>query len=138
MILFSGIDGKKILPPSKPQKVFFKIKNFSNLVVHGEKLSKKPSNFKVPMKMKMAFGPDEFTNHQENITKISSRKSLVQLKPLKLYKSPQKPRNIFKQIIVRPSYSNDIYLQKLPSVLKSNNHKFVNLCDLMRHLTLKK
>lgn len=134
---FSGIDGKKIFPPSKPPKAVFKIKNFSSLVVNGEKLVKKPT-FKVPMEMKMAFKPDELVDKEGVDVKTISRKKMAQLKPLKLYKSPQKPRNIFQTIIVKPPHSNDNYLRQLPSILRSNNRKFINLCDLIRCLSFKK
>lgn len=58
-------------------------------------------------------------------------------KPTKLYRSPTRPRNIFKAIVVKP-YSNDIvsYVKKLPSILQSTNRKFINLNDLMRYLKI--
>lgn len=68
----------------------------------------------------------------------SSKKSFKRIKPRKLYRSPQRPRNIFQAIVVKPSYSDDItsYVRKLPSMLQSTNRKLVNLNDLMRYLNI--
>jgi hypothetical protein len=124
-----GIDGKKILPPvSKTSKNLFKMKNLSDLIVHGEKLFKPvKSRYKIiPMAQKTAFKIEEITNNMEI---LNSKRSFVQLKPLKLYKTPRKPRNIFQTVVVKPS-SQPIDV--------TTNRKFVNLCDLMNYLSIPK
>jgi hypothetical protein len=66
-----------------------------------------------------------------------SRSVKKHYKPTKIYRSPTRPRNIFKTIVVKP-YSNEIvsYVKKLPSILQSTNRKFINLNDLMRYLKI--
>lgn len=121
-----GINGKKILPPVKPSKIFFKVRD--NLVVQGEKIFKplKPLNKlrRVPMEMKISL------KSEKNVTK--------EVNPLKLYRSPRKPRKIFRTVVMKPLATNDMnnYVRKLPSVLQSTNRKFESLCDLMRHLSV--
>lgn len=134
-----NVDGKKISPPSKPQRNFFHIKNFSDLIVHGETLFKpiKPriQTNKVPMEMK-AINAETLLEKQAPIKRIAEK--YRRIKPRKLYRSPQRPRNIFEAIVVKPSCSDDVtsYVRKLPSILQSTNRKFVNLNDLMRYLKI--
>lgn len=138
-----NIDGKKILPPVKAPRNFFQIKNFSDLIIQGEKLFKPiKSRYKSqrePMEMKNV-KPEILMRKQDDGEKTlrSSKKSFKRIKPRKLYRSPQRPRNIFQAIVVKPSYSDDItsYVRKLPSMLQSTNRKLVNLNDLMRYLNI--
>lgn len=121
-----GISGKKILPPVKPSKMFFKVKD--NLVVQGEKIFKPFKSLnkvqRVPMEMK--------------ISPKSEKKVTREVSPLKLYRSPRKPRKNFRTVVIKPLVTNNInnYVRKLPSVLQSTNRKFESLCDLMRHLSV--
>jgi hypothetical protein len=127
-----GIDGKKILPPPKVKpKNMFKIKNFSDLNVKGERLLKLKSE-RIPMENKKVI-----LKQEEN--KPGSRKKVF---PLKIYKNPRKNlRNILQTKIVKPPvYTNDItskYMRRLPSILQSTNCKFLNLSDLVSFLSLK-
>lgn len=138
-----NVDGKKILPPVKAPRNFFHIKNFSDLIIQGERLFKpiksRYKNQRVPMEMKN-IKPEKLLVNEEDEVKSSNsiKKNFRRVKPQKIYKSPQRPRNIFKTIVVKPSYSNDItgYVRKLPSVLQSTNRKYVNLNDLMRYLNI--
>jgi hypothetical protein len=140
-----NVDGKKILPPVKAPRSFFQIHNFSDLIVHGEKLFKplktRFKSEKPPSQIKLQKTPD--SNNGEAKTPKKEKKIFKRLKPTKIYRSPQRPRNILKSIIVKPPSSNDItsYVQKLPStlpwVLQSTNQKFANLNDLVRYLNLK-
>lgn len=134
-----NVDGKKISPPAKPTRNFFHIKNFSDLIIQGETLFKpikprKPTN-KVPMEMKV-MKAETLLEKQSPSKRIAEKYRRV--KPRKLYRSPQRPRNIFQTIVVKPSCSDDVtsYVRKLPSVLQSTNRKFVNLNDLMRYLKI--
>lgn len=136
-----NIDGKKILPPVKPPRNFFQIKNFSDLIIQGEKLFKPiKSRYKAqkePMEMRNV--RPETLMKQNSTRKLNTPKKNFKVKPRKIYRSPQRPRNIFKTIVVKPSYSNDItsYVRKLPSMLQSTSRKLVNLNDLMKYLKIK-
>lgn len=134
-----NVDGKKLTPPQKPRK-FFCIKNFSDLIVQGEKLFKpiksryQSRNPKVPMQTKLV----KTENLMLKQNSKSEKKSL-QIRPRKIYRSPRKiQRNIFQTIVVKPACTDEItsYVRKLPTVLQSNNRKFVNLNDLMRYLKI--
>lgn len=137
-----NVDGKKILPPVKSPRNFFQIKNFSDLIIQGEKLFKpiKPrKSQRVPMEMRNVKAETLLSKPEEEAkTSNALKKTFKRVKPRKLYRSPQRPRNIFQTIVVKPTYSNDItsYVRKLPSILQSNNRKFVNLNDLMRYLNI--
>lgn len=139
-----NVDGKKILPPVKAPRNFFHIKNFSDLIIQGEKLFKpiksRYKNQREPMEMKNIKTETLLSKSCSDGEKTpKSSKKFRRSKPRKLYRSPQKPRNIFQAIVVQPSYSNDItsYVRKLPSMLQSTNRKLVNLNDLMRYLNIK-
>lgn len=132
-----NVDGKKLIPPQKPRK-FFNIKNFSDLIIQGEKLFKpiksRYRNQKVPMQTKLV----KTENLMEKQNSKSEKKSF-QIRPRKIYRSPRKiQRNIFQTIVVKPSCADEVtsYVRKLPSVLQSNSRKFVNLNDLMRYLKI--
>lgn len=75
---------------------------------------------------------------KDDAEKKSIDKKYRRVKPLKLYRDPQRPRNLFQTKVVKPTDSSDItsYVRKLPSVLQSTNRKFVNLNDLMRYLNV--
>lgn len=134
-----NVDGKKIVPPTKTKRNFFHIQNFSDLIVQGETLFKpikaRTLTNRVPMEMK-AIKAETLLNKQSS-KKLAAEK-FRRIRPRKLYRSPQRPRNIFQAIVVKPSFSNNVtsYVQKLPSVLQSTNRKFVNLNDLMKYLKI--
>lgn len=110
-----GIDGKKVLPMKIKRKVF-KVFIRNDLCVQGLPL-------KIPRPTKISFMTP---NDPMKLFKKP------QIAPLKLYKTPRKPRNIFQTIIVQPFHSNNsTYIEKLPSLLQSSNKK-LNLYDLMR------
>lgn len=138
-----NIDGKKILPPVKAPRNFFHIKNFSDLIIQGEKLFKpiksRYKNQREPMEMKNIKTESLLSKSSDGEKTPRTSKKFRRAKPRKLYRSPQKPRNIFQAIVVQPSYSDDItsYVRKLPSMLQSTNRKLVNLNDLMRYLNIK-
>lgn len=112
-------------------------------MIQGEKLFKpiKPRNKtqRLPMEMRNV-KTETLINKPESKEKqpTSLKKCYRRVKPRKLYRSPQRPRNIFQTIVVKPTCTTDItsYVRKLPSILQSTNRKFVNLNDLMRYLNI--
>lgn len=130
-----NIDGKKILPPVKSSQNFFHVRNFSDMIIQGQKLFKPiKSRYKsqrVPMETKNI-------KTETLLEKQKEKRVFRRLKPVKLFRSPQKQRKNFQTIVVQPPSSNDItsYVRKLPSTLQSTNTKFVNWNDLMRCLNI--
>lgn len=139
-----NVDGKKIVPPTKSPRGFFHIKNFSDLMIKGEKLFKPiKSRYKTqrtPMEMRNINAESLLESRDSGSRKSSiDKKSFRKVKPRKLYRSPLMQRKIFQTIVVKPSACrNEItsYVRKLPSILQSTNRKFVNLNDLMRYLNI--
>jgi hypothetical protein len=136
-----NIDGKKIVPPTKSGKSFFQIKNFSDMMVKGERLFKpiksRYRNQRVAMEMK-TIKAENLLNDEEKKSENDKKMFKRIIKPRKIYRSPTMPRNIFKTIVVKPAYTTDIsgYVRNLPSVLQSTNRKFSSLNDLMKYLNL--
>lgn len=134
-----NVDGKKIPQLAKAPRKLMNIKNFSDLIVEGEKLFKpfKKRSLKIPMQMKYVEAENLLENEKP---KKKIDKKFLKLKPRKIYRSPSKvQRNIFETIVVKPAASsNDItsYVRKLPSFLQSTNRRLVNLNDLMRYLNI--
>lgn len=134
-----NIDGKRINPPPKHNgKSLFRLKNFSDLMVKGEKLFKplKARLGRTPMEMK-AISAEEIARNERKSS--LTRKNYNRVRPLKILRSPIRPRNIFHTIVMKPpstSESDDAtgYVRKLPTELKSQ--KIVNLNDLMRYLKI--
>jgi hypothetical protein len=132
-----NVDGKKILPPVKPARKFFPFKNITDLVIQGEKiLNPLKTRYCRPQLIEYQRRREEEEEEEEHQRKLKSVKRYY--KPMALYRAePQRPRNIFRNIVVKP-YSNDIvtYVKKLPSILQSTNRKFINLNDLMRYIKI--
>lgn len=111
-------------------------------MVRGEKLFKpiksRYRSQRIPMEIKNIKAESLMTDEEQ---KAHNEKKIFKriIKPRKIYRSPTRPRNMFKTIVVKPSaYSTDIssYVRNLPSILQSTNRKFSNLTDLMRYLNL--
>jgi hypothetical protein len=136
-----NVDGKKILPPTKSGKNFFHIKNFSDMMIKGERLFKpiksRYRNQRVAMEMKTIKAENLLTDDEKKSD--HEKKNFKKInKPRKIFRSPTRPRNIFKTIVVKPAYTTDIsgYVRNMPSVLQSTNRKFSSLNDLMHYLNL--
>lgn len=144
-----NVDGKKINPSSKQgsgSRSLFRLRNFSDLIVKGEKLFKplkaRLRTVRTPMEMKHVTASEIMGNESsaKRRSSSSSRKSSNRVCPLKIYRSPIRQRNIFHSVSVKPPPSSDSsddaagYVRKLPSVLKSQT--LVNLSDLMRYLKI--
>lgn len=135
-----NVDGKKIMPPLRPPRQFFPLKNITELVIQGEKmLNPLKTKYCRPHLIKfhnnkVSNEPEEDENEDGSKQKVSKRNKKL-FKPTKLYRSPHKTRNIFQKVVVKP-YSNDFvsYVKKLPTILQSTNRRFINLNDLMRYL----
>lgn len=128
-----NVDGKKLMPPQKPRKLF-NMRKISDLIIRGEKLLKPKSrcrNQKIPMQTKLK------TENLLQNQNFKNEKKNFYIKPMKIYRSPKIERNIFRTIIVKPSSTDPTdYVRKLPAVLQGTGQKFVNLNDLMRCLKI--
>lgn len=139
-----NIDGKKINPPKSgsASKPLFRLRNFSDLIVKGEKLFKplraRLKTVRTPMEMKHVTESEIIESSAKQRRLSTARKSVNRVCPLKIYRSPIRQRNIFHSVAVRPPPSSEssddatCYVRKLPNVLKSQT--LVNLSDLMRYL----
>ena len=127
-----GIAGKKLTVPSmKSTKNLLKtFNNHVNFCIQGKPL-------KSPYKVSKQTDHVISNKQVKKLISTSNRLSFP-VKPFKLYKTPRKPRNILKTILVQPPHSDDLtYVRKLPSISQSSTRK-LNLYDLMRCLSIQK
>lgn len=124
-----GLNGKKVISPVKVRKRFVKTYTLKDeFCIEGKAFKIKT------LKNKRSSRVDGFL---KPIKKFQS-KFQSESQPPKLFKISRTSRSHFQTKIVLPSYSNDSsYIQKLPSILQSKTKK-INLCDLIRCLSIQK